>query len=130
MSFSHFRNKRETGPSSNSQRLLVTIPETIAGHTSAPVSFLKFIRHAFYILRNRGDFLGKLKGVKEIKKLEISTLRLTTFGVIYIFLSLTGAGTHYYHHSKTILAAKDKKCIVGKKILLSDLGKIFFRNDH
>ena len=130
MSFSHFRNKRETGPSSNSQRLLVTIPETIAGHISAPVSFLKFIRHAFYILRNRGDFLGKLKGVKEMKKVEISTLRLTTFGVIYIFLSLTEAGTHHYHHRKTILAAKDKKCIVGKKILLSDLGKIFFRNDH
>ena len=60
-----------------------------------------------------------------MKKLEISTLRLTTFGVIYTFLSLTGAGTHYYYHRNTILAVKDKKCIVGKKILLSDLAKNF-----
>ena len=109
----------------------VTISETIAGRISAPVSFLKFIRHAFYILRNRGDLLGKLKGVKEMKekKREISTLR-RTFGIILYLLSLIGAGTHYYHHRNTILAAKDKKCIVGKKTLLSDLGKIFFRNDH
>ena len=46
-----------------------------------------------------------------MKKVEISTLRLTTFGVIYIFLSLTGAGTCYYYHRKTILAAKDKKSV-------------------
>ena len=47
----HFTNKRETGANKLSQRLLgltsaspVTIPETIAGHISAPVplSFLKW----------------------------------------------------------------------------------------
>ena len=69
----HFTNKSETGANKLSQRLLgliraspVTIPETIAGHISATVPFLKWrmpMSHA-YPLWNLG--LPRQKGVVRV----------------------------------------------------------------